>query len=521
MGTSVRPDPVADYLQARGNDPVADYLAAKGSPAAKPTAPTAKGASGSWGDEPGPGLAAHFLNAMQGIPGVERLEAGAGAIGNGISYGQSLKALREITGGISPAASTAERMAASLLLLRKLPANPMLGGALLGGADQALSADEMGVGERAGRTAAGTAIGGTLGKVLDVGVTAGRSLLAKTPAANLLARAGARAAAAKLNYGKALAEGVGKPATPQVQQFLAQPDVAEIVTELQSTRPFAGVPADDPKMLDAIYKTLSDRGAVVKKGLESVSPNKPNIGRFRGADIAATQQRLLDVMSTPGSVTTPETSQTITRIIPPMETAQSPAPDIRDAVRDFWARPGIALARKEGTIQQRTAREALERHSSENIAAPPLRGEPGPREITETILTPASTIHYPAMMPSYRGAVADYAEQTAGMDALKQGVKVLKNAKGGAPSVNSLLKSTPEAFQKWLQTATPAERKAAAEGILGELKASDKMTFGKILGTPLVPIPSKAARVAPGLLRMAEPNGSLFAKLSLLGMNSP
>lgn len=418
MGASVRPDPVADYLQARGSDPVAEYLAAKGATSAPTKPPPTSGA----------GWAAHVLNIAQGIPGVERLEATAGAIGNGIPYEQSLKALREITGGIGGKTAAAERFAGSLAALPFLPANPAIAGAVLGGADQALSADPASLAERAGKTALGTAGGAAVGKALDLGVTAARSVLAKTPAANLLDRAAQRSASANTNYAKALAEGVGKPATPQVQAFLAQPDVAEIVTELQSTRPFAGVPADDPKMLDAIYKTLSDRGAAVKKGLDAVSPNKPNIGRFRAADIKAAQSDALDAISG-------------------------------------------------GTI-------------------------PGP-------------------MPSYRNAVADFAEKSAGMDAVKQGVKALKTASGNSPSVNALLKSTPEAFAKWAATATDAQKEAAAQGILGELKTAGRMRAGNILGTPLVPMPTKALRQAPGLLRMVEPNGSLVAKLSLLGLNSP
>ncbi len=437
MGASVQPEPQGAgdrisrniaVMRAQGaSEPdIESYLTQHEGLApqsAAPTAPVKPPTSG-------PGWAAHVLNIAQGIPGVERLEAGAGAIGNGIPYAQSLAALRSVTGGIDPKVAAAERFGGSLVTLPFLPANPMVAGAALGGADQALSADQKSLGDRALGTAGGAAVGGVLGKVLDLGVTGVRSMFAKTPAANLLKREAAREAQGAVDYPKALAEGVGKPVPPRVQAFLAEPDIAKIVDGLQGTDAFKGVAPEDPRLIHKVYQVLSDQQAQIEKGLDVPDPSKANLGRVKLADVISKKQRLLSALSVP-----------------------------------------------------------------------------------ESVNTPSGIVNYQPMMPSYRGAVDNFATHSAGMDAVTTGAQALKTAKGGSPSIRSLLESTPEAFAQWAKLASPEERQAAAQGILGELKTSGRTT--KFV------IPSKALRQAPGLLRAVEPSGSLTAKLSLLGMNSP
>lgn len=300
MGASVRPDPVQEYLTAK-SDPVSDYLAAKGV--------TPRGASGTWGDEQGPSAGVHLMNAAQGIPGMERLEALIGMMGSRLSpksyggkpidYQTSLNAVRSLTGEIDPGVSGMEKFVGSLATLPFLPANPAAAGAALGGLDRLLNADpvESATG-RAVSTAAGAGAGALLGKLTDMAVTAGRSVFAAKPAANLLAKQAERAAAAKRLYSAALAEGKGTTGTQAIQSFLAEPDVAEIVAELQQTRPFQGVASNSPEMLDAVYKTLADRSAQIKKGLEAVSPTRPNIGRFREQDVGAAKEQALTAFDT-------------------------------------------------------------------------------------------------------------------------------------------------------------------------------------------------------------------------------
>jgi hypothetical protein len=219
--------------------------------------------------------------------------------GKPISYEQSLGALRSVTGEIDPKTAALEKFLGALSLAPVLPKNPVTAGALLGGADRALSADPVtSLLGRAGSTAVGAGVGAATGKLLDMAFTGARSLFATKPAANLIAKQAERAKSAAQLYGAAMAEGKAAAVTPQIQSFLAEPDVAEIVGELQQTRPFANVAPDSPEMLDAVYKTLSDRAAQVKKGLEAVSPNRPNIGRFRRQDIQAAKTQALGAMDT-------------------------------------------------------------------------------------------------------------------------------------------------------------------------------------------------------------------------------
>lgn len=241
-------------------------------------------------------ILAHILNTAQGIPGMEAVEAGAGVLGSKLSgqplsYQESLDALRSQTGKIGGVTSAVEHAIGTAPLLPFLAASPALAGAELGGADQLLNADpNQSLLERGGRTALGAAGGAAVGKAADMLVNAPRALLATSPAENMLDRAAARAASAKRLYGAALAEGQGKVTPPAVRAYLQEPDIAEIVNELQKTREFANVADSSPEMLDAVYKTLSDRAAQVRKGLLAVNPTKPNIGRYQAKDIAAAQQ---------------------------------------------------------------------------------------------------------------------------------------------------------------------------------------------------------------------------------------
>lgn len=265
MGASVRPDPVADYLAAKGGsqtvDPVSDYLAAKGGSAVTP-----HGASGTFGDEPGPGAMAHFLNFGQGIPGVERLEAGAGAIGSHvvpgmfggkpISYDQSLAALRSVTGQIDPKTAAVEKFLGAMTMAPFLPANPALAGAALGATDQALSADPItSPGERVGSTLMGAGVGALAGKVADQAITAGRSLLTPTLGAQQVALDAARKAADKLSYGAAKAEGdVAGPNSGLLAVF-QDPNVQPFVDLARSSPKNAN--ANDADLARYTYKLMS------------------------------------------------------------------------------------------------------------------------------------------------------------------------------------------------------------------------------------------------------------------------
>lgn len=387
-------------------------------------------------DAQGPGylsrFATHVLNAAQGIPGMEAVEAGAGALGSHLTghpltYAQSLSTLRDATGNISGPVSFAEKLMGSAATLPFLPANPAMAGAVIGGADQALSADpDQSLLARGAKTAAGAGAGYLGGKLLDQLYTAGRSALGNTSASNVIQREASRSLSASKTYAKALAEGQGATNTPAIQAILKRPDVAEIADGLLQTQQFQGKQAHDPELLDAIYKTLSDRSGQIKRGLDALTPNRPNIGRYALNEIKATQNDLLDAMS--GGANAP--------------------------------------------------------------------------------------------MPSYRQAVQDFADASRGINAVQRGSSMVKGSNVSLKAAKNLSKTSPEAFAAWAAKATPAERQAATEGILGGLKSVDKIRAAKVLGVPMFPMATKAAAAAPGLLRTVDPNASLVPTLGILAGHS-
>lgn len=253
-------------------------------------------------------LATHVLNAAQGIPGVAAVEAGAGALSSRLTnhpmtYDQSLATLQGQTGQIGGKTSMAEKAMGGLAAVPFLPANPVTGGAMLGAADQALDAEPNSLPARVARTATGALGGAAAGKAAELIPTIARTLMSKGAASNVFAREAARAESAGPLFKQALTDGVGKTNTPAIQHAISQPDIAEIISGLRETRQFAGMAPEDPRVLDAAYKVLSDQSGQIKRGLDAVTPTRPNIGRFREQDIRAAKNDLLDGMS--GGTTMP------------------------------------------------------------------------------------------------------------------------------------------------------------------------------------------------------------------------
>ncbi|MGN6205992.1 hypothetical protein [Humibacter sp.] len=329
----------------------------------------------------GHSLAATGANIAQGIPGMEAVQAGARSLVRGEPYRESLQDIRSATGKIPGKLAVAERVAGAVPLATFLPGSPVAGGAIIGAAEGALSADpDQSIGQRAGKAVTGGVIGGALGKAGEVAVNGVRAMVTKGAAKNLVARQAARAASAKVKYAKALQEGRNAEATDAVKEFLHDTGIEEIVDELKQTRPFQTVAHDGPEMLDAVYKVLSDRSASLKRGLDAVTPNRPNIGRFRLQDTKAAQGQLLDAMT------------------------GSPA-------------------------------------------------APGP-------------------MPSYGAAVEDYAKRSGDIEGVQRGYEALRlRLRDQLPTSKNLLRKSPEALQEWAKGASESQRRAAAQGALGAVKA--------------------------------------------------
>lgn len=334
-------------------------------------------------------LASHVLNTAQGIPGVKMVEAGAGSLGSKLtkhplSYRQSLQSLDNATGDIGGKTSFLEHAMGSVAALPFLPASPMAAGAALGGADQALDANpDESMTTRAMKTVAGAGVGAVAGKVADSGITAARAMLPKgvkvpftqrqipvggttSAAQNVLGRQADRAASASKLYAKALSEGNAHTVTPEVQAFLAEPDIAPIAAEIRASR--QGVGFGDPEVLDAVYKELSDRASGLKSSLGAANPRLVNSKQFDTKEVQLAKAQGIKAMGTPGPMTHVGGGST-----------QQPAymPSYGDAVHDYATRSGDLDALKQGytTLKSQSTGAAIPRFEDLTRKTPDALGE--------------------------------------------------------------------------------------------------------------------------------------------------
>lgn len=223
-------------------------------------------------------FATHLLNTAQGIPGMEALEAGAGALGSKLTahpmnYRQSLATLRDATGNIGGATSAAEHVMGGLATMPLLPASPAAAGAVLGGADQALNADpDQSLMERAGRTAIGAGAGALIGKTLDNLITTARAKLPSataTSAQNVIRREASRDAAANTGYGAFRKLG-DLGSTPELDDILSLPVVRTAINTVKGESPtLAKLPDTDASVLDAVYKRIGSKAFKAVNGAET------------------------------------------------------------------------------------------------------------------------------------------------------------------------------------------------------------------------------------------------------------
>lgn len=169
-----------------------------------------------------------------------------------------------------------------------------------------------------------------------------------------------------------LAPGGSSPASAYIRPSAAKP-----------TPRFSGMVAglsENPEAAAAAEDALSGQSEALKNGTKAVGEKMdalkgdvPMTGRLRTA-----MDKVREVLGGKTPELPPENEFMVTgpRSEIPVTTAQSPHPELRQAIDDFWARPGIAFDRKQGTVAQQMARKALERHGAENVVAPSLFGAP-------------------------------------------------------------------------------------------------------------------------------------------------
>lgn len=307
-------------------------------------------------------------NLAEGIPGMERVQAGARAVVRGQPYSEALGDIRGQTDKLPAALKVGERIAGALPLARFLPGSAIKAGSLIGGLDAALSADQEGSGERALKTAAGAGIGAAGGAVLKgIGNVAQRSGVTDVIGSGLR------------KAGNRIGDAIGT--TGAANQLLGQRQ--QVLDRLSGSEQSAA-----QTMLDHIdqYKTqakaLYDRAAQDQTVINDPRVNSA-LNDHRVQQMLQMARERLGITPTmtevapavPGSPSVPSVPRQLALSAPGVapEVPSGAPQSTREAIAAFHARAATAAQRTEGTAAQQQAREALERRGAEASlpAAPP------------------------------------------------------------------------------------------------------------------------------------------------------
>lgn len=110
----------------------------------------------------------------------------------------------------------------------------------------------------------------------------------------------------------------------------------------------------------------------------------------------------------------------------------------------------------------------------------------------------------PPMMPGYPVAVSEARRAASERDAFQLGIDMMKRAaKGGALSSEELATLSPEAVEKWAQTATPRERQLAEAALKGSIGKESAGTLGTLGGIGATALGAAAGGGAGGILGAA------------------
>lgn len=230
----------------------------------------------------------HALNTLQGIPGMEALEAGVGAMGDK-TYSQSLEGLRtRIKRDVGPAAGLEKMIGAAPLAA--ISSSPAVVGAVLGGGSRVLQADpNVGIGQRALEGTVGALGGAAVGKAFDLVPTAIRAKLAKEPTQNIAELGAARTAASEPLYNDFHALGdLGR--TPKLDALLGTPNangavadglpvVRRAIDAVKGESPvLAKLPDTDARVLGAVYQRVGDKAFRTLHGFQTDEARRALLG---------------------------------------------------------------------------------------------------------------------------------------------------------------------------------------------------------------------------------------------------
>lgn len=457
--------------------------------------------------------AAAVLSDAQAIPGVERAEAALGAAGSHIpgltpaggplDYAGALNALRSQTSQIPAAARVAGQLATGALAFGALPqgvtqaVSPAASGAIAGGLQGALSADQESTGQRIYETAKDAALGGLVGKVLDLGATLVRAKAAPSLYANDTARKAAIAASDEALYGRAAQEGTNAvndeaAQLAQVDQAMAnarnagkqlalpapgQSDVAR--AQYLDARPLRmnGRFASPPALPETLEQAAS-RDYTNVLGEPTPAETTPFVYDYtnprplllRGAND-------MGVRVEPQAPEAPSGGGGPTALANLRQTLMGPTlGDYTNAVRSS---PRFADA-DAPTVAQEVYRQlsADQRALQKGIAADPMNFKPASGIKLSDIIQAKQDLLSAAdpVMPSFREAVGAHAELAGQRQAFVNAANAAKQAMGHAlPNAAKLQTTSLDAALARISQSSPDQAQAALEGILGRIGSRPSM----------------------------------------------
>lgn len=212
-----------------------------------------------------------------GVPGAKLLiSAGRKVTGDERPFGDIQREVNAETSDV-PYASAIGRTAGMLATTPFLPASGAASGAILGGTDQLLNNDPNStLGERIGRGVIGAAAGGVLGKATDMLGAGVRGVFAKGGESAKGAALKMRSDAANPLY-QDVESATPQPLTPEMTAMLEHPDIAPIAGKLKTLEQYKGKELNNPTLLMAIRKNLSDWGHQLDKQGAMMDPSKANL----------------------------------------------------------------------------------------------------------------------------------------------------------------------------------------------------------------------------------------------------
>lgn len=215
-------------------------------------------------------IPAAIANVSRDIPGAEAAQAFARSIARGQTYREALGDIRGATGALPTAVALPTRIAGGALAGAVMPGTVARQAATYGAAHGALEASpDVGMGERAFRTAGGAVLGGALAKGTQAVGTAVRASRGASRAQRELAEEARRNAVASPLYEEFRALGNIEP-TERLQQILDLPIVRRAVRTIRAESPdLRDVPVNNAEMLDEVYKRIGNKAFTAQQGFQT------------------------------------------------------------------------------------------------------------------------------------------------------------------------------------------------------------------------------------------------------------